>query len=233
MLPKDLLTIIENYNEEGIFIITRDDSLKSKIYWFNGKRLEYFFVGPYDGNAIGSYDGVLYSTDLSCDYVVHKNKEWILFNEKLPNHINQMFDYFHFTSVNLDGIIHYYTFYIDGFGSFTKSVGGEFKTNYDLPQLPIPFSCGARNVLAYEKFIFIFHPLYYGKFDIESNIWINLPKPPITKDDRVMKMVFLFKDLFYMILGDKMITFNPKIEIWNMNFLKLDCKLDNCRNFGF
>ncbi len=52
MLPKDIINIINNYNEIGIFVICFN-----KIYWFNGKRFEYWC--PWQ-DAICTYENDLY-----------------------------------------------------------------------------------------------------------------------------------------------------------------------------
>lgn len=55
--------IINDYNEEGIFLITCGQHTNDKIYWFNGKRWEYYCDGPQRSimyPCIGQCDGVLY-----------------------------------------------------------------------------------------------------------------------------------------------------------------------------
>ncbi len=56
MLPNDILSIIRNYNEPGIFV-----TLKQDIHWFNGKRLEYWCSSPF--TPMITYNGDLYIWD--------------------------------------------------------------------------------------------------------------------------------------------------------------------------
>lgn len=54
MVSRNLQIVIDKYNEKGIVRI-----LDEKIYWFNGKRFEYWCESPADGFAF-MHKGTLY-----------------------------------------------------------------------------------------------------------------------------------------------------------------------------
>ncbi len=66
MLPTDLMTLINIYNEPGIFIYFGN----SQIYWFNGKRFVFWCEAP--SYLILTYDNELYSRDFSIKKYMNK-----------------------------------------------------------------------------------------------------------------------------------------------------------------
>ncbi len=63
MILKNLLYLIEKYNENGIFI-----ELDNKIYWFNGKRVEHWCKSPGHGRIATINNELYYFTSVSLKY---------------------------------------------------------------------------------------------------------------------------------------------------------------------
>ncbi len=69
MLPKDILNLIDNYNEDGVFIYRR-----GRIFWFNGKRTEPFGELFYVSGIL-TYNNNLYVRNYGTIHV-YKNKKF-------------------------------------------------------------------------------------------------------------------------------------------------------------
>ncbi len=71
MLPKDMFTLIDNYNEDGVFV-----TFNGNICWFNGKRIEPFIAESYYCLRILTYNNTLYVSKNAGVLHIYRNKKF-------------------------------------------------------------------------------------------------------------------------------------------------------------
>lgn len=192
MVPQVLLQLIHKYNEIGIFV-----TKKYKVYWFNGKRLEFWM--NWDGKIIFTFENNLYSYD---QYVfVRKTKQWssIKMKEIWNNSLN--IAYQNATQVDtvlLNKIQYTMTNYVD-------------LTIFD--GTLIHFSSG-KNHFGYGHSMFAFnnHIYCFGKksekYNPRTNLWTDIADCPNQKSPDF----YFFGNCFY---ANTEYIYYPDIDRWD------------------
>lgn len=191
MFPKNITTIIDNYNEIGTFIIV---DLKW-IYWFNGKRFEIWCRCPNNGAIIYHIGLKLYHANLQNNEVRYlKQNDWV------KTHRN-----FQYNSQWIKDNNKIYYIQCD---EYLKRNNGTITPKRNSSHL-----CG--QYIYYEKQIYWFS-ISNEKYDIEKNIWSTISSP---FNRHVCRWVGLIKDNFYALMHDcdkpnYFHIYNPKLDLW-------------------
>ncbi len=187
MLPKVLLTIINNYNEVGIFIHWYDT-----VCWFNGLRFEKWFRFA-ASSLLRVLNNKIYLYDSSRSLVLNRNS----FIES-----NQKFEYDHRLRCIINKKLYIYN-------SYTC----ELRTRNEI-SVKKPNSSGA-HIIAYKHFIYCFS--YCGfqndKYCTITNQWTSFARSYIENN---IANIFLLNDLFYAYTNfDPFLhIYDPQTDVW-------------------
>ncbi len=192
MIIKNLLKVIDDYNEVGIYFV-----FDGKLWWFNGKRSEKWCHSYPD--KIYLYNNNVYGIDSggSITHILKNNKFepckqawWSIMNLGMyENHINPFHSY-----IDKNKTIYNYSTM-----SFRKNDKRLMDKRYVL---------GGFKLLHYDGFLYYFSSHKYGineKFDLKTEEWLSFYHPSKTILD-----VNLYGGLFYILFEDGTIgTYNP------------------------
>jgi hypothetical protein len=204
MLPKVLNQLISSYQENGIYI-----SKNEKIYWFNGKRLEYWCI------------------EVCQDIFTYKNKLYIYSNR-------YGFQYYKNTFFHPIGFTfpknHPIDLWFCNLKTFFYNQKRYEKSNYwDFGNdVTISFSYGKSSsylhqcdceCLLFNGLIYLFDANKNEYYDIKNNKWYNF-KNYVNLTIKDFK-VYLFKKLFYIFTQKSILVYNPQTNKWSFLKLKL------------
>ncbi len=201
MLPKDILRLIDDYNEPGVFVI----SITYKIYWFNGKRFRYWC--DFNFGTILTYQNDLYAMHYYTGLCIYKNNSFQqIIHKKGWNELKIFANDKSYLQVLVGKFIYeigYYPTIVDL--SFTKFDG---INRINLPKKP-HFS--VFKMIPYKNEIFAFGQTHNEKFDLINNCWFPFATTPYINYCHV----YLFKDRFYAIKDiDSYVVYNPVTNCW-------------------
>ncbi len=187
MLPKDVTNLIVDYNETGIFVI-----IDFKIYWFNGKRLEFWIIKPIASDIL-TYENNLYIKQCG-ELFIYTNKIWHNIEAPLMwNHPLYLFNDKYWSQVSLNGKVYRQTY------SYRFEM-------FDGKQTTILERNGYRSqLLAFNDDIYLFHGAISRKFNTITMQWSTL-----------YNKIYLFNEKFYCFPSTKTYnTYDPKNDIWH------------------
>ncbi len=208
MLPKDIVTIIDNYNEEGIILLIGDS-----FYWFNGKQCEFFVKAPKDINRFLWYEGRLYFMNGNNILNILRMNKFVEFDGFILNNYYNMLRLFrdrvydsivdknnrvYLNAPHVKKLGHCHTNLINFNGSRWESI---IKKNNRF--------CG-KQFLIYNEIIYYFARVYNEKFDIEKNEWTPFANPNFK-----FGVMYLFEDKFYNINASHQIVYDPITDKWS------------------
>jgi hypothetical protein len=195
MLPKVLCNLIEIYNETGQYLINKEN-----LYWFNGKRFEFFInCNPY--KRVIFFKNKVYFVRNAFNCRQYKNQKLLKINHAFKwNHV-----------LNNHGI---FLFGLD-YALLKEDESFECFDGNRFIRLASPnYPCG--KLSAYKNMIYHFSQKNVEMFIIEKNEWIELP----TYNKKLLKSLFitaiiLMNNLFYIIFNDlSFILFDPQLNQW-------------------
>ncbi len=189
MLPKDVHTLIENYNEDGEYVIA-----SGGIFWFNGKRIEFWCSAGYM-NDIQCYNHKIYSHWSNEGYCLIGN-QFELTNDKVKwdsNHecINGKLEYIYKTRSY---------FYSRFENVFTRLPSKTFE------------DYGFKMVLV-ENYIYYFSRHKIGineKFDINTKTWSLIAKNP----SHVHGVILLHKIIYILFDCGRFAIYHPQSDLF-------------------
>ncbi len=196
MLPKDILSIIGQYDESGIFVVNNES-----IFWFNAKRLEYwcetenYLITSYCNDLYGRYNGEVY---------MYKNRKWEQI--KVPQIWKHPLYLFRTNSkqVILNDVVYRYDM------NFERFDGKE------IIELPTKIWRGfGISFHFYKNDIYYFGSAHNEKFSIIHQKWTEIATTPISNCYYLMFM-YLFNNKFYYFVGNKRYCYDPEIDEWQL-----------------
>ncbi len=194
MLPKDVTSIIANYNEPGIFV-----AKIQKIYWFNGKRFE-FWCKMATWNVF-TYENELYQSGYNLQK--YKNKHFVEF--KPPNKWNHPLYLFS---------THAYQQTVCRENVYRRSLIYDSNLEMFDGHLVHPLSQrGGDFLFSYNESIYTFGQHMFTKFNTITKKWKILNPSPF------YGLLYIFNDICYCfaIYGhydDEYSVFDPKTNQW-------------------
>ncbi len=200
MLPKDILRLIDDYNEPGVFVI-----ITYKIYWFNGKRFQYWC--DFNIGTILTYQNDLYVRNY-VGLCIYKNKSFHIIREKGWNELKIFASDTSYLQVLVGKFIYEIGYHLTTMDlSFTKFDGINRINLLKKPHFSV------FKMILYKNEIFAFGNTYNEKFDLINNCWF-----PFARCTRYINYchVYLFKDRFYAIKDkDAYVVYDPVTNCWN------------------
>ncbi len=214
MLPKDILHIIDNYNEPGIFVI-----VDYAICWFNGKRFESIctnlqsFVeilrdanGDIDESVL-SWEIVTYENDLYCcvnsNVLIYKNRKFV--SVKVPllwNHPLRLFNSYPFMAKTTVNDISYF---------LTLNSKLEIIIENNVISTSQYLQWESR-IFTYKNDIYIFGYDKNEKFNTITKQYTPISNTPFIGYD-----INLFNNKFYNIKKQKKYAiYDPEIDEWSL-----------------
>ncbi len=204
MIPSVLLKMIDNYNEVGVFILLNDC-----IFWFNGKRIEYWCLRPQDCDRILTYKFQLYYQQIAVSIrqtnnFIYKNGKFRKINIKHLAWNHPLVLLFRFDQqVNINGNVYLFDH---------KSIDRINHINrLDMISRCPSFKLFVFKMMAYKSFIYYFFLNEKQQncfFDINTLEWHNFKNFPFPCDARF----YLFQDNIYIIKKDFFLRFDPIIN---------------------
>lgn len=200
MLPRDLLRIVDGYNEhdKGFFFVS-----SNLVYWFNGKRYEIWCHTNISINLV--YDrsiNLVYDDGyLKVQDTIYKNLKWqpLIFNAQKSNvrinSVDYTLEYLH--------------------------VGKFILLDKKLIELKVPdknYDDFGVFVMVYESILYFFSSTKNEKYDFTLNKWSDFTNPVLKGS---IGQCYSLNDLFYIIED---ITYNihiydPKLDKWSFETL--------------
>lgn len=202
MVPTVLLQLINKYNENGGFILK-----SQKIYWFNGKRLEFWVHWP-GGGSVFHYEKNLYVAT-SIHVMIYKNKR---FNKiYLSNIWNNLLNIAHKNAIyDNDG----QCALVNGCRYQCTTLRFEMFDGNLYTQLP------RKQFPAFGFAMFPHkHEIYYfgtisEKYDIIAQRWTVLANIPFTYGN-----VYYINDCFYYMNGNSDYVYDINLDQWHQLLL--------------
>ncbi len=195
MIPKDIINIIDNYNETGIFV-----EYNGGIYWFNGTRFEYWC--PLQDENILTYENDLYYL---ANFKVFKYKNKDSIKVKVPKIWNHPLYLFSEWYGYVSQVIYQNKVYRHRYNSIIEMFDGK-----DVIRLPskIEAACGVQ-ILIYNQHIYSFGT-QNEKFDFKTQQWIKL------KTSNCYGHVYLFNNKLYRMerYDTTYYTYNVEFDTW-------------------
>ncbi len=201
MLPLVLLQLINNYNEDGIMIC-----LQNHLYWFNGKRFEYWCILPSSSSFL-YFRKNLYFKEFHSPQIINTKGDTI----KIPS------DRFHplnlFSNCN-DKIkikdVNYLSHKTDLF-SYECCLFSKTRN------LPIPqrmFSGYGLDILNTDGFMYIFSPTKgkSEKYDREQRKWICISSPQFKIS--IPFNFYAYKNVVYHFNDSEFFIYDDKKDEW-------------------
>ncbi len=210
MLPRDVISIISQYNEEGIFLIVAVKSKRNQIYWFNGKKWSYYCDGYDDLLTAIYYNKSLYLRSFSGYLFKYKNNKWV----KLAD-------------INLSDSL------LIGLTSWGKAQIGNYSYRWNdvieriyghchyhgkllQPTYRKTSNC---HLVVFKHWLYVFDSNHNEKFNTATNVWIEFPCI-----NKKILLAFLFNNLFYLIFDAITITFDPINDTYKQTNIHLPFK---------
>ncbi len=200
MLPKDIENIINEYNEIGIFIRYR-----GQLYWFNGKRFEFWCEHRAKYECFLTYNNNLYYKSYKKIYV-YKNK--IFKQIKIPQQWNHPLNVFRKRRKLINNNVYRYeeSIYkmIDTYGNVIMTLPGR-----DDPVFGF-------ELLGYNDCIYSFGSWQNEKF--VNGKWNIIAQYPNHNNDYD---VYLFKSKFYAFEQTSMnyYIYDPELDDWKLKIV--------------
>lgn len=195
MLPQVLQTLINCYNEPGIYFI-----FNKCIYWFNGKRIETICFT----NSEHIFD-IKVKNDLLYGHFGYSNV-YVLNHKKFQKQ-SEINEYLFLTTiVNVDGQIYDY-----GSDDFI------LKINKKIQYLPRKaYIAQGVQLLSHGLYLYYFDDNHNEKFDMITRQWSKFsPNLLIANYNCFIRCVQLLKDVFYILYSDGIIfTYDPKFDLY-------------------
>ncbi len=193
MLPTDVSNIINNYNENGVFIL-----IHNTIYWFNEKRLEEWCICTY--SKVCTYDHELYVFN---DFRVQKFNTR---NFKISTKWNHPLKLF---SIEQEGTICnnvVYRLCLLYFEMFDGNHITRFPTPNDEPSIGF--------ILSYKDTIYNFEPYETYKFNIFTKKWILATRNLCY----IYNKPYLVNGKFYSFIGFGLnyVVYDPVTDVWQV-----------------
>ncbi len=222
MIPKDLLLLIDKYNEDGVAIDINDH-----VYWFNGKRFEY--VAPVPIDHMRTHDVIYYNGSFySCNPYTKEKYLFLLKGNKfvlIDKTFIETFRKYHPLKlfVNNENITQQFII-----------KNSKYRFKYDMsfinkiPKNGIshPLYRSRCIPIAYKNFIFVFELGGYFKFDCHTEqIVMSRPNSEQVPFNRV-----LFKDKIYFFKNENYLVYDIINDQWEELKLNLKIKL-NLKSF--
>ncbi len=207
MISKDLMNLINAYNENGIYFL-----FSHTLWWFNGKRIEKWCYCP-DISRIFVDDGNLYArTEPYREVFILENQSF-----KYCGILEDIFD------IEDEHINPWYICFDDDDNLYTYARGEPFQKNGN----PLPrkkYYYNGNKLLYYDGFLYYFSFDFKGqnneKFDIKTNQWSFFNDQLIYEN--WISDIYLLNNIFYTLFGNgKIGTYNPKTDTWQ----KIDISL--------
>ncbi len=188
MILKYLLTIIENYNEDGIFI-----KYQQGIYWFNGKRME-FWCHRKGNSRIFTWDGDLYYGGM-----IFKNKQFIKYDYSINHPL-------HIFAANQEN-----TVLINKKYSRLLTTG-----NFCFSKVPKKMPENGYKSILIGNEIFVFSLYHNEKFNIQTEKWTDFANlEQGCQNERFYKEIYMHANTLYGIINDSLIyMYDAIIDEW-------------------
>ncbi len=208
MLPKDVTSIIANYNEPGFFMLNANIQ---KIYWFNGKRFEFWCKT--ESWTVFTYENEVYQLLYQSGYNLqkYKNKRFVEF--KSPNKWNHPLYLFS---------RHGYQQTVCRENVYRRSLIRDSNSNLEMfdGHLVHPLSQrGGYFLFSYNESIYTFDNNIFTKFNTITKKWKILNPSPF------YGLLYIFNDMCYCFAvyghDDEYSVFDPKTNQWIIK--KINC----------
>ncbi len=196
MIIKNLLRIIDDYNEVGIYFV-----FDGKLWWLNGKRSEKWCTSYSD--KIYLYNNNVYGIGSGDGFITHilKNNKFEKYKQAWQSILN--LDMYH---------IHPFHLYIDKNKTIYNYTTMAFRKNDNFLKRKV-YEVDGFKLLHYDGFLYYFsgHKEERNeKFDLNTEEWSSFNHPGETILD-----VNLYGGLFYILFEDGTInTYNPVNGMW-------------------
>ncbi len=197
MLPSDIFTIIDKYNEEGIVLLIGDS-----FYWFNGKQIKFFVKAPKGIDRFLWYEGRLYFINQNGIQNILKMNEFVKFNS-LHNYCFYNYDVdknnrIYINASHIKELGHCHTDIIRFNGSNWEKIVKKDDDDH------------GKQFLIYKEIIYYFSFIFNEKFDIVKNEW-----SPFANPEFKFHKMYLFRDKFYDINAKRQIVYDPIMDQWS------------------
>ncbi len=212
MLPKNVISLISNYNEPGIFVLNKTANIQ-KLYWFNGKRFELWCKTESWTWIVFTYENEVYRP--SCGehgLQKYKNKQFVEF--KPPNKWNHPLYLFS---------IHGYQQTVCCQNIYRRSLNyGEMFDGHQVHPL-LSYGRSGCFLFSYNDNVYTFDPDTFTKFSPTTKKWKVLNPSPFPG------LLYFFNDICYCFAvyghNDEYSVYDRKTNQWTIK--KINLKNEN------